>query len=117
MTRGLLGLEGPIVPRAKTSLCVVEAQRLHGGCGSTSLQAEKSLGSLHPWSNVSFSNLQVFILGIHQARALTTASLNQGRRQSPEASRYSRKSSGAQGSSRLVWTMTLQCLLVTRIAG
>ena len=64
MTRGLLGLEGPLVPRAKTSLCVLEAQRLCGGCGSTSLQAEKSLGALHPWSNVSFSSPQVFRLGI-----------------------------------------------------
>ena len=64
MTRGLLGLEGPLVPRAKTSLCVLEAQRLCGGCGSTSLQAEKSLGALHIWSNVSFSSPQVFRLGI-----------------------------------------------------
>lgn len=116
MTRGLLGLEGPLVPRAKTSLCVLEAQRLCGGYGSTSLQAEKSLGGLHPWSNVSFSSSQVFRLGIsRQGHSPRPPSAEEGGRQSPEAHCYSRSSSGAQGSSRIMWTRTLQGLPVTRV--
>lgn len=117
MTRGLLGLEGPLVPRAKTSLCVLEAQRLCGGYGSTSLQAEKSLGGLHPWSNVSFSSSQVFRLGIsRQGHSPPPPSAEEGGRQSPEAHCYSRSSSGVQGSSRIMWTRTLQGLPVTRVA-
>lgn len=102
--------------RAKTSLCVLEAQRLCGGYGSTSLQAEKSLGVLHPWSNVSFSSsqgVQTRDLRQGHSRRLLQLRKEAGRAQ---AHCYSRSSSGVQGSSRIMWTRTLQGLPVTRVA-